>query len=76
VLYLLHGYSDDASAWTAVGRANVILGQPDRAWQSQADADRDAAWLRRPGNPFAQFRRISYSRHPATEFRIDFRKRC
>jgi enterochelin esterase family protein len=24
-LYLLHGYSDDASAWTAVGRANVIL---------------------------------------------------
>jgi enterochelin esterase family protein len=25
VLYLLHGYSGDASAWTAVGRANVIL---------------------------------------------------
>jgi enterochelin esterase family protein len=25
VLYLLHGYSDDASAWTAVGRENVIL---------------------------------------------------
>src|SRR6267142_5450396 len=25
VLYLLHGYSDDASAWTAVDRANVIL---------------------------------------------------
>ena len=25
VLYLLHGYSDDASAWTAVGQANVIL---------------------------------------------------
>jgi len=25
VLYLLHGYSDDASAWTAVGLANVIL---------------------------------------------------
>jgi enterochelin esterase-like enzyme len=25
VLYLLHGYSDDASAWTAAGRANVIL---------------------------------------------------
>jgi enterochelin esterase-like enzyme len=25
VLYLLHGYSDDASAWIAVGRANVIL---------------------------------------------------
>src|SRR5579859_1661675 len=24
-LYLLHGYSDDASAWTAVGRANIIL---------------------------------------------------
>ena len=25
VLYLLHGFSDDASGWTAVGRANVIL---------------------------------------------------
>ncbi|HTU32339.1 MAG TPA: alpha/beta hydrolase-fold protein [Candidatus Acidoferrum sp.] len=25
VLYLLHGYSDGANAWTAVGRANVIL---------------------------------------------------
>jgi len=25
ILYLLHGYSDDANAWTAVGRANVIL---------------------------------------------------
>jgi len=25
VLYLLHGYSDDASAWTTVGRAHVIL---------------------------------------------------
>ncbi len=25
VLYLLHGYSDDASGWIAVGRANVIL---------------------------------------------------
>jgi enterochelin esterase family protein len=24
-LYLLHGFSDDASAWTAVGQANVIL---------------------------------------------------
>ena len=25
VLYLLHGYSDDTSAWSAAGRANVIL---------------------------------------------------
>jgi len=25
VLYLLHGYSDDASGWAAVGRAHVIL---------------------------------------------------
>ena len=25
VLYLLHGYSDDASAWTSVGCANTIL---------------------------------------------------
>jgi len=25
VLYLLHGYSDDASAWISVGRANVIV---------------------------------------------------
>jgi enterochelin esterase-like enzyme len=25
VLYLLHGYSDDASGWSEVGRANIIL---------------------------------------------------
>ncbi len=25
VLYLLHGYSDDARAWVSIGRANVIL---------------------------------------------------
>lgn len=25
VLYLLHGYSDDASGWTAVGKANLIV---------------------------------------------------
>ena len=25
VLYLLHGYTDDARGWTALGRANVIL---------------------------------------------------
>jgi enterochelin esterase family protein len=25
VLYLLHGYSDDASGWSTLGRANVIL---------------------------------------------------
>ena len=25
VFYLLHGYSDDADAWTSVGKANVIL---------------------------------------------------
>jgi enterochelin esterase family protein len=25
VLYLLHGYSDDASSWSTAGRANVIL---------------------------------------------------
>src|SRR5882724_681261 len=25
VFYLLHGYSDNASGWTAVGRANIIL---------------------------------------------------
>ena len=25
VLYLLHGYSDDPSAWTAMGKANLIL---------------------------------------------------
>ena len=25
VLYLLHGFSDDASAWCSVGRANIIL---------------------------------------------------
>jgi len=25
VFYLLHGFSDDASAWTSVGRANIVL---------------------------------------------------
>jgi enterochelin esterase-like enzyme len=25
MMFLLHGYSDDASGWTAVGRANIIL---------------------------------------------------
>lgn len=25
ILYLLHGFSDDANGWTSVGRANVIL---------------------------------------------------
>ena len=25
VLYLLHGFSDDSSGWTAVGKANLIL---------------------------------------------------
>src|SRR5258708_22679721 len=25
VLYLLHGFSDDASGWTSVGRAHVIM---------------------------------------------------
>ena len=25
VLYLLHGFSDDASGWTAIGKANLIL---------------------------------------------------
>lgn len=25
VLYLLHGFSDDASGWTAVGQANIIM---------------------------------------------------
>jgi enterochelin esterase family protein len=25
VLYLLHGFSDDASGWTSVGRANIIV---------------------------------------------------
>ena len=25
MLYLLHGYSDDVTAWSAIGRANVIL---------------------------------------------------
>ena len=28
VLYLLHGYSDDPSAWTSMGKANIILHNP------------------------------------------------
>jgi enterochelin esterase family protein len=40
VLYLLHGFSDDASAWTSVGQAHTILdnliaaGRPSRCWWS------------------------------------------
>jgi enterochelin esterase family protein len=34
VLYLLHGYSDDASGWSAVGRANIIL--DNLIWKQKA----------------------------------------
>jgi hypothetical protein len=49
VLYLLHGYSDDASGWTAVGHANVILDNLIAAGQSQTNDRGDAAWLRNYG---------------------------
>ncbi|MFN7992242.1 MAG: alpha/beta hydrolase-fold protein [Bryobacteraceae bacterium] len=35
VLYLLHGYSDDASAWVVVGRANVELDNLIRAGKAK-----------------------------------------
>ena len=44
VLYLLHGFSDDASGWTAVGRANVILDNLIAQGKAKADADRNDAW--------------------------------
>ena len=35
VLYLLHGFSDDASGWTAVGRAHVILDNLIARWKAK-----------------------------------------
>ncbi len=49
VLYLLHGFSDDASGWTAVGRAHVVLDNLIAVRKSEADAGRHAARVRRAG---------------------------
>ncbi len=46
VLYLLHGYSDDASAWTAVGHANWILDIADFIRTGPPDDYRHAIGLR------------------------------
>jgi len=54
VLYLLHGFSDDASAWTAVGRAHVILdnliarGRQGRCSSSCRSAMGCSNWFRAP----------------------------
>jgi enterochelin esterase family protein len=50
VLYLLHGFSDDASAWTAVGKANLIMDTFDCFSPRQADDCCYAFGLRRTGN--------------------------
>ena len=52
VLYLLHGFSDDASGWTAVGRANVILDNLIAEGKAKADDRGDAAGLRHDGDRF------------------------
>ena len=49
VLYLLHGYSDDPSAWTAMAKANVILDNLIAQGKGQADDCSDAARLRDHG---------------------------
>ena len=66
VLYLLHGYSDDASGWTAVGRANVILDNLIAQGQSEAHAHRHAARLRRAGSAGSRTRVFARSRHLRT----------
>ena len=50
VLYLLHGYSDDPSAWTSMGKANVILDNLIVPGKGQADDRRDASRLRNHGH--------------------------
>ena len=50
VLYLLHGYSDDPSAWTRNGQGQCDPRQPDRAGEGQADDRGDAAGLRNHGS--------------------------
>ena len=50
-LYLLHGFSDDASAWTAVGVANVILDNLIAQGEGQAHDCRYASRLWRAGDP-------------------------
>ena len=50
VLYLLHGFSDDASGWTAVGRANVILDNLIAQGKAKPHDHGDAAGLWRAGD--------------------------
>jgi len=46
VLYLLHGWSDSETGWTAVGHANLILDNLRRG-EDQADGGGDATGIRR-----------------------------
>ena len=48
VLYLLHGITDDASAWTTAGRAHVILDNLIARGEGEAHAGGHAARLRLP----------------------------
>ena len=76
VLYLLHGYTDDARAWTALGRANVILDNLIAAGQRQADDRRDAAGLWRTGNRDGAPRLVQPRRLAQEEPRSVHRRRC
>src|ERR1700674_1630118 len=67
VLYLLHGFSDDASAWTAVGRANLIL--DNLIAQGQAHAGGHAARLRGAGSASSQLRSVARSRDHGSQLR-------
>ncbi len=53
MLYLLHGFSDDASGWTGRRASQRNSRQPDRARQSQADDRGHAARLRNDGDDSA-----------------------
>lgn len=65
VLYLLHGFSDDASGWTAVGRANVILDNLIAAGKAKpmiivmplGYGDLDVVW--RKGDPWQEKQNLS-----------------
>ena len=53
VLYLLHGFSDDASGWTAVGRAHIILDNLIAQRKAKPMLGRDDTRLRRAGDSLA-----------------------
>jgi len=68
VLYLLHGFSDDARGWAAVGRANVILDNLIAQAEGQAHAVGDADRLRRAGDSGVQWPIVARPQPGRAEF--------